>query len=169
MSGYRRKYNGSLNREYISRSEFEYFERSVNANFSNLNDSMSDITAKLDKLGTTDFKTIGLFAGLLFTLISFAAILIGREITSIEKKYTEKHNNLYELVRYNQEHAIETKTNRYTSEDHEKYSDRQIEEHRRIVDLFNEELKVIRLNQDKTENRVRELEIQLARELGHKP
>ena len=54
-------------RSYISRDEFEVFERNVDQSFSRLADAITTLSSKVDRMASTDWRTFGMFAGLILS------------------------------------------------------------------------------------------------------
>ncbi len=135
--------NRKYDRSYISRDEFEVFEKNVDRNFSDLGNAVSNLNTKLDKMGSTDWKTFGMFAGLILTVVSLGGSLLVRDFTRLEFNQATLEREQVEEVRYleaelskiddRQDHVSVT---RWSKADQEKHNKDQLAEFRRLETLI---------------------------------
>jgi len=73
-------------RSYISRDEFEVFEKNVDRSFQSVTDALRGLERKMDQLGSTDWKTLGMFAGLILSVVSLGSQPFRENIERLQNK-----------------------------------------------------------------------------------
>lgn len=84
----------SRDRTYISRDEFEVFERNVDRSFGNLSEAMASITAKIDRLNSADYKTLGMVVSLMITIGVLAMSPFLRDLSRLEARQDKISNQI---------------------------------------------------------------------------
>jgi hypothetical protein len=97
-------------RNYIGREEFEVFERSVDQSFSRLADAITTLTNKVDRMSSTDWRTFGMFAALILSIVTLAASPFLRDLDRLGRNQ--------EVLREKVEMNV---GDRWTEDDHREY------------------------------------------------
>lgn len=111
--------NGGRDRTYISRDEFEVFERNVGNSFTSISESIKALTAKVDTMRTTNWSTLVAFGSLILVVAGLAASPFMRDIGRLEDQYQRTSQKLENIV-----------TSRWTNADQAEFAD----ESRAILD-----------------------------------
>lgn len=72
-------------RTYISRDEFEVFEKTNARSFDNVTTAIQTLTVKIDRMGSTDWKTFGMFASIILAIGSLAFTPFLRDLSRLER------------------------------------------------------------------------------------
>lgn len=157
-------------RSYISRDEFEVFEKNVDRSFTDLAKAVSNLSSKIDKMGSTDWKTLGMFAALILTAISLGGSLVVREINTLSNviqtsqiRTTEKFKEYNEKLDHQDAELDQVIATRWSRSDHELYSAIEREsikrEISRLESLIDKSEETLTGNVKDLELRIRNLEI----------
>lgn len=72
-------------RPFVSRDEFGVFGKHVDKSFSDVTDAIHALTKKIDRIGSTDWKTLGMFASLILAIGSLAAAPFVSNLSRLER------------------------------------------------------------------------------------
>ena len=84
-------------RSYISRDEFEVFERNDVAWKASMTRAIDGLAEKLDRMGSTDWKTFGMFAGLILSIVTLGASPFLRDLGRIERRQETRDAQMVQL------------------------------------------------------------------------
>lgn len=86
-------------RTYISRDEFDVFERNVDRSFANVTEAINALTGKIDRMGATDWRVYCMFAGLVLTIAGLAAQPYVTQLWRLEEAQRVDGKELREEIR----------------------------------------------------------------------
>ena len=102
--------NGGSDRRFISRDEFEVFEKNVDSAFARLSEAVSELSNKMDRASTTNWPVLTGFGSLIIAIIALAGAPFMRDLSRLDR-------GLDALA----DKVLSIQSNRWSRADHESF------------------------------------------------